>query len=235
MTLNKNYIKYLLITIVSQLICFSTFAYKITTLEYLDIPDEIPFFDSDGKKIYLDQFENKTILLVFWATWCAPCIKEMPDLDMLQKDFRKLPFKIIAVSQDFQGIKIVKQYFQDQEIRHLDIYHDYQNELFKAFSVIGIPTSFLINQDGKMVASLTGSINWYDKEVRDMLLSHIRGDHPVPKNSYREQSLNQSVKPKDRLFKEKETQSTDKPLDEEVKNVDKLPQHIKGENNENNE
>ena len=71
---------------------------------YLD--SEVNFFDIQGNKVYLDQYEGTNILLVFWATWCGTCVSELPSLDNLQKDFRKLPFKIIAVSQDYQGIDI---------------------------------------------------------------------------------------------------------------------------------
>jgi len=167
---------------------------KIKMLEPQNVPDDIPFFGENGEKYFLDQFENKTILLIFWATWCATCVKEMPDIDMLQKDFRKLPFEVIALSQDFQGIEIIKEYFEKQEIRHLKIYHDYQNKLFKAFSVVGIPTSFLINQDGKIITVFTGNIKWYEDEVRNVILSNINGNIVEPKNSYKPQSLNQVIK-----------------------------------------
>ena len=76
--------------------------------EFLDT--DTNFFDSEGNKVYLDQYEGSTILLVFWATWCGSCVGELPSLDNLQKDFRKLPFKIIAVSEDYQGIEVVKKY-----------------------------------------------------------------------------------------------------------------------------
>jgi thiol-disulfide isomerase/thioredoxin len=69
---------------------------------YLD--NEVNFYDSEGNKVFLDQFEGTTILLVFWATWCGTCVSELPSLDNLQKDFRKLPFKIISVYQSFNGI-----------------------------------------------------------------------------------------------------------------------------------
>lgn len=193
--LNRNYLRYFIIVILQFLITTTNVAAKVTVIESLDIPDNIAFFDENDNKKFLDQFENKTVLLVFWATWCSSCTKEMPDLDILQKDFRKLPFEVVAVSQDFQGVKIVQDYFKAQEIRHLKIYHDYKNELFKAFSVAGIPTSFLINSEGKMVATFTGNINWNDNEIRSIILSHIDGNPPEPKNSYKSNSLNQAVKP----------------------------------------
>lgn len=168
---------------------------NVKTLDGSNVPDSIIFYNEKEEKYSLDQFEGKTILLVFWATWCPSCIKEMPDLDILQKDFRKLPFEVIPISQDYHGIKAVQDYYKNYEIRYLPIYHDYKNQLFKAFSIVGLPTSILIDPDGKKLISFVGEVNWYDEEIRNMILSHIVGNNPPPKNSYRDQPLNQSVKP----------------------------------------
>jgi thiol-disulfide isomerase/thioredoxin len=186
--------------------------HKIKMLEPINVPDDVAFFGENGEKYFLDQFENKTILLIFWATWCSTCITEMPDIDCLQKDFRKLPFEVIAVSQDFQGVQAVKDYFRQQEIRHLKIYHDYNNQLFKAFSVIGLPTSFLINQDGKMVTIFTGNINWHDNSIRNIILSNIDGNPVEPRNSYKPQSLNHIIKNPQNINLEQEEQPEQKEM-----------------------
>ncbi len=165
----------------------------VKMLDLSSVPDSVFFFDEKEEKHSLDKFEGKTILLVFWATWCPACVKEMPDLDILQKDFRKLPFEIIPISQDYQAIEVVQKYYQNYEIRYLPLYHDFKNQLFKAFGIVGLPTAILINTDGKKLVSFVGSINWYDDEIRQIILSHIPGNHPEPKNSYQEQSLNQPV------------------------------------------
>ncbi|MCC8407218.1 MAG: TlpA family protein disulfide reductase [Rickettsia endosymbiont of Ecitomorpha arachnoides] len=198
----RNYNKYLIYIIVFLLsiIIFipKIYAKHQDKLEFLrgsSVPDNIIFFDEEKNQYSLDQFEGKTILLVFWATWSAPCVKEMPDLDMLQKDFRKLPFSVIPISEDYQDIKVVKEYFKSYQIRYLPIYHDYRNELFKALGVISLPTSILIDPNGKIVTSFVGNTNWYDEKVRDTILSAIPGNYPEPKNSYNEQSLNKPAKP----------------------------------------
>nr|WP_016926205.1 TlpA disulfide reductase family protein [Rickettsia conorii] len=168
---------------------------KLAFLRGSSVPDNIIFFDEEKNQYSLDQFEGKTILLVFWATWSAPCVKEMPDLDMLQKDFRKLPFSVIPISEDYQDIKVVKEYFKSYQIRYLPIYHDYRNELFKALWVVSLPTSILIDPNGKIVTSFVGNTNWYDEKVRGTILSAISGNYPEPKNSYNAQSLNKPAKP----------------------------------------
>ncbi|MEY3196997.1 MAG: hypothetical protein RLZZ59_365, partial [Pseudomonadota bacterium] len=158
-----------------------------------DVPDDVEFFDQDGAKHYLEEYEGKTILLVFWATWCSPCVSEMTSLDSLQKDFRKLPFLVIPISEDYTGIKPVEAFFKNQNLRHLPILHDYKNKLFQAMNITGLPTSILINSSGKAVVTFTGSVNWYDEEVREKILSYIDGNPTLPKNSYKDKSLNNLI------------------------------------------
>lgn len=162
---------------------------------YLD--SEIGFFDGDGNKIYLDQYEGTNILLVFWATWCGTCVSELPALDNLQKDFRKLPFKIIAVSQDYKGVEVVKKHFFAHEIRHLGVFHDNRNQLFRELSIVSLPTALFINADGKNKLVFKGRIKWQDNNIRSMILSEIDENLELPKNTYKFASLNRNVMQKE--------------------------------------
>lgn len=165
--------------------------YKIEfLLPKVDIPSDIAFYDADENKHFLEEFEGKPILLVFWATWCAPCVQEIVDLDLLSKDFRKLNIQIIAVSQDYQGASIVKEFYERNEIKHLQIYYDFKNQLFKAFDIVGLPTTFIINEEGKIESIISGAINWNDEDVREMLLRFIPGNNNLPKNSHKESFVN---------------------------------------------
>jgi thiol-disulfide isomerase/thioredoxin len=190
------YIKYIsLIILLSTLSDVNIFAYnKITTLTPVDTPSEVEFFDETGNKHFLDEYEDNVVLLVFWASWCSACSGEIPALDVLQKDFRKLPFKILAVSEDFQGIEAAQNFFKTHEIRNLTIYHDPKNKLFRALDVIGTPTSFLINREGKIVMSFVGSTDWYHDDVRNVILSYLPAHLSEPKNSGKPEELNRRVK-----------------------------------------
>ena len=169
-------------------------AEKLIVTKHDDFIDtDTNFFDANGNKVYLDQYEGNTILLVFWATWCGSCVGELPSLDNLQKDFRKLPFKIIAVSEDYQGIEVVKKYFSENEIRHLEIFHDYQNNLFRSLGIVGLPTAYLINAEGKVKYIFNGIVKWHDNEVRQMIMAQIDGNHGLPKNTFKSASLNKQV------------------------------------------
>jgi len=167
---------------------------NIKIIDSLSIPDELPFFDSENKKHYFDEYDGKIILVVFWASWCSSCTKEMPELDILQKDFRKLPFKIIALSQDYKGFEVIKQFYKTHEIRQLEMFHDQHNSLFKAFKVVGLPSAFLLGENGKIIASFTGNTDWHRDEVRDFILSYLTGQKEAPKNSYQKTILNQFSK-----------------------------------------
>lgn len=171
------------------------------------VPD-INFFDEEGNKVFLDQFEGKTILVSFWASWCGSCVEELPSLDILQKDFRKLPFEVLAISEDFKGVKAAEDHFNKYGIRHLKLYHDYKNSLFKAMSVIGLPTAFLIDPEGKIKVIFKGNTKWHDESVRDILLSEIPGNPETPKNSYITTSLNKKIAP---VIGEPEEKNTKKP------------------------
>lgn len=212
---------------------FNAFAAEKTQVlkfeEYkgIAVPDDIPIFDEADKKHYLEEYEGKTLLIVFWATWCSPCVQEMLDLDTLQKDFRKLPFAVIPIAEDHQGIKAVEAFYKLNDIRHLPLLHDYKNGLFNAFAVVGMPTSFLVTEDGMNVAVFKGVVNWHDDDVRAIILSHIPGNPAEPKNSYKARSLNQVMqKPKQEKVEEAQpippVEPEAKPKEAESKELDKL-------------
>lgn len=196
-------------------------ASKITenTPEYT--PENVAIFDEENKKHFLEEYEGKTILLVFWATWCAPCITEMADLDILQKDFRKTNFLVLPISEDYTGIEAVKTFYKAHDLRHLRIMHDYKNALFKSFSIAGLPTSILINAEGMAVARFTGSINWYDEGVREILLKHISGNPAVPRNSYQDSALNNIPTPGSKEDKNIEVKQEETPQPQSKEKEDK--------------
>jgi thiol-disulfide isomerase/thioredoxin len=175
--------------------------WKIRYLNNMNLPDDIAIYDALGKEHYLDEFESKTILVVFWATWSTSCVNDLIALDELKKDFRKLPFEVIPISVDYLDNKTIDEYFKKHNIRHINSYHDRNNKLFKAFSVVGLPTSFLISFDGEVIASLQGNVNWYNDSIRELIFSYIQTDFALPKNSYQDKSLNYSIRNIDKSLK----------------------------------
>ena len=125
---------------------------------------ELTFLDHKNNQLKLNDFKGKLILLNFWATWCAPCKEEMPSLDRLlsRKELNNLVIFPINVGQD--DVKNSLKFFEDLEIKNLNIYYDPPITLAKKFGLRGIPTSILFNKDGYEFARIIGSIDFEDEE-----------------------------------------------------------------------
>ena len=89
----------------------------------------------------------------------------------------------------FQNIDIVKKHFDRIQIRNLKIFHDRQNQIFRAFDIVGLPTSYLINASGKLKLAFKGSVKWHDNEIRKMILNEIDGNYELPKNTYKVKNI----------------------------------------------
>ncbi|MDX1924176.1 MAG: TlpA disulfide reductase family protein [Rickettsiaceae bacterium] len=157
------------------------------------LPD-LPFFDEADQKIYFEQFEGKPLIISFWATWCTPCVAEIPSLDILKRDFRKQNITIIAISEDFNGKDAVRTFYKENGIRSLEVFVDKKNQLFQALSISGLPTTFFVDADGIVKFIIEGSINWNSEDMRQKIVEHIGLEASLPKNSSKNISLNQLVK-----------------------------------------
>ena len=122
--------------------------------------EDLSFLDVDKKQVNLDDYRGKLILLNFWASWCAPCKEEMPSLDSLQsnKNLNNLQIFPINVGQDNE--KKAKDFFEELDIKTLNIYFDTTITLAKKFQLRGIPTTILISKDGYEFARIIGSIDF---------------------------------------------------------------------------
>ncbi len=101
-------------------------------------------------------------MLNFWATWCAPCKKEMPSLDYLIENPKLNNLKIFPINVGKDNIKNSKQFFKDLKIKNLNIYFDNEITLAKDFSLRGLPTTILFNKKGQEFARIIGSIDFED-------------------------------------------------------------------------
>ena len=125
--------------------------------------DNVIFLDKNDKKINIKEFNGNLLLLNFWATWCAPCKEEMPSLDRLQVNQNLSNLKIFAINISQESKKKVDSFFEDLNIENFDPYFDAPTTLAKTFSLRGVPTSILIDKDGKEFARIMGSIDFNDK------------------------------------------------------------------------
>lgn len=136
------------------------------SLTYSSEPIEAPailFKDQRGESIALAKFRGRIVLLNVWATWCAPCREEMPALDRLQAKFGGEDFEVIALSVDRAGINAVDAFFRAVNIRHLKRYIDESATTMHKLGIAGLPTTLLIDRDGREVRRYVGAAEW-DKE-----------------------------------------------------------------------
>ena len=129
---------------------------------------DLKFKDNEGKEISFSDFQDKVLLVNFWATWCAPCIKEMPSLDRLKEKINK-NFDVIAISVDRDGVKKVKDFFNENKIANLGKYFDIKNLLAKEMNLIGLPTSFFINKKGDLIGYFQGDMEWDNDTVIEFI------------------------------------------------------------------
>ena len=128
---------------------------------------EIIFVDFEGNTINLKEYKSKIYILNFWATWCAPCKKEMPSLDKLHKNDN---IEVFAINVEKKNKNKTKKFFKDLDIENLSIYFDTELELTKSLSLRGLPTSIILNQDKKEVARIIGEVDFNDFDLLNWLL-----------------------------------------------------------------
>lgn len=120
---------------------------------------ELSFADLDGKPAKLADFKGKLLVLNLWATWCNPCLEEMPSLEQLQVN---LPDQLVvlAVSEDRGGAGVVQPFLAKLGLKKVKIYLDPKSDVGHAFEVRGLPTSIVIGPDGKVVGKVEGAADW---------------------------------------------------------------------------
>jgi thiol-disulfide isomerase/thioredoxin len=134
--------------------------------------DNVIFLDKKDQKINIKNFDGNLIILNFWTTWCKPCKEEMSSLDRLQADPNLINLKIFAINIGKEDKKKVKEFFEDLNIKNFEPYFDPPITLAKKFSLRGVPTSILINENGQEFARIIGSIDFGDKKFIDWLKTY---------------------------------------------------------------
>ena len=125
----------------------------------------IKFDDAQGQSRNLADFKGKVVLLNVWATWCGPCRKEMPALDRLQAALGGPDFEVVALSIDRGGMDAVRKFFADIGIRTLAMYLDSSGQALRTLSALGLPTTLLIDREGREIGRLIGPAEWDSPET----------------------------------------------------------------------
>ena len=126
------------------------------------------FRDPEGEEVSIADFKGKPVLVNLWASWCAPCVKELPTLEALATSSGKT-LQVIAVSQDMAPRGSVEAFLDKQKIGPFAAYHDPDMALSTALSVQVMPTTVLYDAAGKEVWRYTGELDWSGAEARALL------------------------------------------------------------------
>lgn len=121
---------------------------------------EIRFADGEGQTHTLTDFRGKVVLLNIWATWCTPCREEMPTLDRLQAALGGDGFEVVALSIDRQGLAVVRRFYDQIGISHLATYIDSSSRAFRDLAIVGVPTTLLVDREGRELGRLVGPAEW---------------------------------------------------------------------------
>jgi thiol-disulfide isomerase/thioredoxin len=135
--------------------------------------DSGPFKNADGKEMTLADRKGKVVLVNLWATWCAPCRKEMPDLAQLQKDYGGDDFEVVAISVDLKGADASSAFLKEIGADNLALYTDKTTRVMKKLGAIGLPVTILIDRQGKEIGRLLGPAHWTADEARKLIEAAI--------------------------------------------------------------
>jgi len=121
---------------------------------------DISFVDAAGKQHRLSEFRGHGMVINLWATWCPPCVEEMPSLAALSKALAPHDIAVLPLSSDHGGAKAVEAFFARRDITGLPVLLDPEGAATRAFKAPGLPTSVVIDKQGREVARVEGGADW---------------------------------------------------------------------------
>jgi peroxiredoxin len=122
--------------------------------------------DLNGKLVRLSDFQGKVVLLNFWATWCPACLKEMPSMEKLYQSYKDKGLEIVAVSVDTASAAKVRAYVEKLGLTFL-ILHDRDSLISRLYNNPGVPSSYLIDTQGKLTYRVLGEYDWSGEKAKN--------------------------------------------------------------------
>jgi thiol-disulfide isomerase/thioredoxin len=139
----------------------------------------VAFSDGADATLGFKDFKGKVTLVNLWATWCAPCVKEMPSLQALKKARGGADFDVVTISEDHGGRKVVDPFFEKNGLADLPRYIDAESAVGRAFHVRGLPTTILLDRDGNELGRFEGAADWSGSDALALIDWAIK--HPEEK------------------------------------------------------
>ena len=146
----------------------------LDTLKPLTMPSQkTGFLGADGQNTRLADWRGTPLLVNFWATWCPPCIHELPSLMRLDQRLRQQNMAVMLISVDRAGIDKARPFLEKLGIAGTELGFDPRGDLAKAVGIKALPTSFCINADGIMTAQIVGDVEWDQPAVIETILPYL--------------------------------------------------------------
>ncbi len=142
--------------------------------EFLPLPEQV-FVDADGQEKTLADYRGKVILVNLWATWCAPCLEEMPTLDRLKAEVGSDRFDVLAISVDKEGPEKSQAFLDKVGVEHLALLSDATMSLMFDLRAYGLPTTILFDEEGREIGRVTGPAEWDSDDAKALIGRVVEG------------------------------------------------------------
>ncbi|MFQ1699472.1 TlpA disulfide reductase family protein [Loktanella agnita] len=121
---------------------------------------DVSFTAADGTEATLADYQGKYVLVNFWATWCAPCRKEMPMLGDMQTQLGGADFEVVTIATGRNPRPAMERFFEEIAVDNLPLHTDPRQALARSLGVLGLPVTLILNPEGQEVARLQGDADW---------------------------------------------------------------------------
>lgn len=188
--MSHNFTKVLIVTLlaVASISVFSVSAYpgmqkkaegKASSIDLVNVLpktypiDVVPFKNTEGEQVDFSQYRGKVIMVNMWATWCPPCVRELPAIKRLAGKFDKDKFEILPISIDLDGKAKVEPFLKELGMEDFDSYYDEKQQLGQVFPLDTIPATFILNEEGELLAFVRTFVDWDDEKAVELIQSFI--------------------------------------------------------------
>ncbi|MDT3275930.1 TlpA disulfide reductase family protein [Shewanella sp. SP2S2-4] len=135
--------------------------------------EPVTFNDVDGKTIDFSQFKGKIIMVNMWATWCPPCVRELPAIERLATKFKAEDFVLLPISIDAEGKQQVQPFLSSLGMPNFNSYYDQPQSLGDVFPLDTIPATFILDQQGQLIAFVRSYVDWDDAKAVSLIQGFI--------------------------------------------------------------